>query len=130
MTEFTIAAFRATFPEFSNIVIYPDAMITFWSSVAVMQVNQNRWCKMWINGVYLYVAHEITLAAQNAQATGIGGSPGAQTGPLSNKAVGGVSAGYDTQAITEKDAGWWNSTQYGRQYIHLTRIFGSGAVQL
>lgn len=127
---FTIAAFRAAFPEFNNIAVYPDAMITFWSSIAVMQVNQNRWRQMWLNGIFLYVAHEITLAAQNVKATGIGGVPGAQSGPISNKAVSGVSVGYDTAAITEKDAGWWNSTQYGRQYIHLARIFGSGAVQL
>lgn len=130
---FTIAAFRAAFPEFNNIAVYPDAMITFWSGIAVMQVNQNRWCQMWLNGVFLYVAHEITLAAQNVQATGIGGIPGTQGGPISNKAVGGVSIGYDTSAIIPKDAndaGFWNQTLYGRQFYDLNQMFGSGCVQL
>ncbi|MBX9696911.1 MAG: DUF4054 domain-containing protein [Alphaproteobacteria bacterium] len=47
-----------------------------------------------------------------------------------SKSVGGVSVGYDSTAQSEKDAGWWNRTTYGQQFIRLVRIFGAGAIQL
>lgn len=81
-------------------------------------------------GVYLYTAHEITLAAQSQKAGNIGGTPGQQAGPLTSKTVGPITAQYDAQSTTEKDAGYWNLTTYGKQFIRLARIFGSGMVQV
>lgn len=125
-----LSAFRAAFPEFSDLGKYPDAMLTFWASIATLQVNVCRWGVMATTGIFLYVAHEITLQAQSINAAGIGGTPGASSGPVNSKAVGSVSVSYDTQQIAEKDGGWWNSTSYGRQFLRLARIFGSGVVQL
>lgn len=85
---------------------------------------------MWEQGVKLYVAHEITLAAQNQKAAATGGSPGQSGGIANSKTVGSVSVGYDTTSTAEKDAGWWNLTNYGKQFIRLARIFGAGAIQL
>lgn len=125
-----IAQFRAAFPEFADIVRYPDAQITFWGEFAETMVIECRWGTMWSKGVMLYVAHEITIAAQNQKAGVIGGVPGQFNGPANSKTVGSVTVGYDTQSTTEKDAGWWNSTIYGKQFIRLARIFGAGVVQL
>lgn len=125
-----LADFRTAFPEFSDIGKYPDAMLTFWSNFATIQVDPKRWGVQANVGIFLYVAHEITLASQNLSAAGIGGVPGGTSGPVNSKTVGSVSVSYDSAQAAEKDAGWWNLTQYGKQFIRLARIFGSGVVQL
>lgn len=125
-----IPAFRTEFPEFSDTTVYPTAQITFWSTIAEKQVLECRWGTMWTAGVKLYVAHEITLAAQNAKAGAIGGTPGSQGGIANSKTVGSVSVGYDSTSTSEKDAGWWNLTNYGKQFWRLAMMFGAGPVQL
>lgn len=125
-----LTAFRAAFPEFADIARYPDAQLTFWSTLATAQVNVNRWCLQAPLGVMLYTAHEITLAAQNQKAGVIGGTPGGASGPANSKTVGSVTVAYDTQQTAEKDAGYWNLTTYGKQFIRLARIFGAGGIQL
>ncbi len=126
---FTIAAFRESFPEFADIVKYPNATITVWSTLAIAQVNPNLWCTQTDLGVMLYTAHEITLAAQSQAAGVIGGTPGSQ-GVINTKTVGSVTVGYDTEQTKERDGGYWNQTTYGRQFLRLARIFGAGCVQL
>ena len=127
---FTVAAFRAAYPEFSNSEVYSDTLILGWATIAQAMVNCQYWRSQTQLGVYLYTAHEITLEAQSMAAAKIGGVPGGQTGVVNNKTVGSVSVGYDTQQVAEKDAGFWNATIYGKQFIHLARIFGARAVQL
>lgn len=130
MQTFTAGAFRAAFPEFANTELYPDPQIDFWAELAQAQVNQCRWGNQWLRGVYLYTAHELVLARQNAQAAAVGGNPGQQGGIANTKTVGNATIGYDASTSTEKDAGWWNLTTYGKQFIRLARIFGAGCVQL
>lgn len=125
-----IADFRAAFPEFSDAAKYPDAQLTFWASVAEKMVKSDVWQDMYENGVFLYVAHEITLAAQNKKAATVGGPPGQQGGIANTKTVGSVTVGYDSQVSSEKDAGFWNLTNYGKQFIRYARLFGAQAIQL
>lgn len=125
-----VGAFRTAFPEFKDTVKYPDQMITFWSGVAELQVLQNVWRNMWSQGVMLYTAHECVLAAQNVQSSGNGGAPGKDGGVPNNKTVGGVTVGYDSENTSEKDAAYWNLTNYGKQFIRLAKLFGAGAIQL
>jgi hypothetical protein len=125
-----IGAFRTAFPEFADTVKYPTAMITFWAGLAEMQVRQCVWGNAWTQGVNLYVAHEITLAAQNAQSAASGGVPGTSSGVANSKTVGSVSVGYDSTVTSEKDAGYWNLTNYGKQFIRLARMFGARPIQL
>lgn len=125
-----IAQFRTNFPEFTDTGRYPDALITFWSTIAESQVNVCVWKLAAPFGVQLYTAHEITLAAQNQSVAANGGVPGAASGPTQSKAVGGVNVSYDTQQAAEKDAGWWNLTSYGKQFIRLSRMYGAGGIQL
>lgn len=125
-----VGLFRTEFPEFADTTVYPTTQINFWASIAELQVRLIVWKDMRANGVKLYVAHEITLAAQNAKAGKQGGVPGVSGGIANSKTVGSVSVGYDSQSNSEKDAGYWNLTNYGKQFIRLARIFGAGAIQL
>ncbi len=125
-----VADFRAEFPEFSDAATYPDALLTFWATIAEQQVVECIWKTLYTFGVKLYVAHEITIARQNQQASTAGGTPGQSGGIASSKAVGAVSVSYDPNTTTEKDAGWWNLTNYGKQFIRLARMFGAGCIQL
>jgi uncharacterized protein DUF4054 len=124
------AAFRAAFTEFNDLSVYPDESLTFWSAIAVLQVNANRWKNMTSNGIMLYVAHNLVLNAQNLKTSAAGGAPGGMSGPTAGKTVGSVSVTYDTQAAVEKDAGFWNLTTYGKQFYRLSRMFGTGVIQV
>lgn len=125
-----IPKFRTEFPEFSDTVLYPSTMITFWGTLAEKMVLECPWGECRMDGIKLYVAHEITLAAQNAKSASVGGTPGSSGGIANSKTVGSVTVSYDSTSTSEKDAGWWNLTNYGKQFIRLARIFGAGAIQL
>lgn len=127
---FDVPAFRKAFPEFSSTEIYPSPQIDFWVAFITAQVTVGIWKSSWNVGVSLYLAHELTLAGQNTAAAKVGGSPGQQGGIASQKAVGSVSVQYDPTTTTEKDAGYWNLTTYGKQFYRLTQIFGARCVQL
>lgn len=122
--------FRSAFPEFSDAVVYTEDQLTFWASFAALQIDQNKWASMYDNGVYLYVAHEITIQSQNVKAALLGKTPGQQSGIANAKAVGSVNASYDSTSQTEKDAGYWNRTTYGMKFYRLMKLFGMGAIQL
>lgn len=125
-----IALFRTNFPEFASTTTYPDSTITFWSSFAEIMLPQCVWTTVWTTAVNLYVAHELVLAAQNVSASTVGGLPGQGGGIANSKTVGEASIGYDSVTPSEKDAGWYNLTLYGRQLYRLIQIFGAGALQL
>lgn len=125
-----IGSFRTSFPEFSDTTVYPNTMVTFWAGLAEKLVLSSIWRSCRTQGVELYVAHSITIAAQNAKAAAVGGTPGVSGGIANNKTVGSVTVGYDAQVSSEKDAGYWNLTTYGKQFIRLARIFGAGCFQL
>lgn len=125
-----LADFRSQFPEFASTATYPDAQVNFWASIAESFVNEDVWGANYTFGVKLYVAHEITLATQNVQSAANGAAPGGQGGVATAKAVGGVNVTYDANTTSEKDAGWWNLTNYGRQFIRIARMMGAGVVQL
>ncbi len=124
------ADFRAEFPEFASTTTYPDAMLDFWATLAEELLVDAVWTTMKPFAVKLYVAHEITLARVNVQTAGAGGTPGQSGGVPTSKTVGSVSVSYDAQTTSEKDAGWWNLTNYGKQIYRLIRLFGAGCIQL
>lgn len=125
-----IPAFRTAFPEFANTTVYPTTTIEFYAEIAELMVLECVWKRMYSKGVNLYVAHELVLASQNQKAASVGGSPGQQGGIANTKTVGSVTVGYDASTTTEKDAGWWNLTNYGKQFYRLAMIFGAGCIQL
>ncbi len=130
MQTFVVGQFRAAFPEFADTVAYPDAQISFWAELAQVELNQCLWKTRWLTGVYLYTAHELVLARQNKKTADVGGVPGQSGGIANTKTVGSATVGYDTTSTAEKDAGYWNLTNYGKQFIRLVRIYGAGCIQL
>ncbi len=121
---------RTDFPEFSDTTVYPDAVIAFQISMATMLLPADRWGDMLNYGIELWVAHNLVLAAQAADDVSIGNTPGEMTGPTSAKAVDKVSVGFDTQAASLTDGGYWNLTRYGVQFLQLARMMGAGGIQL
>lgn len=130
MPAFDIAGFRLAFPEFSNLVTYPDSQITFWSGIGEALFITDRWRWVYTYGLQLFVAHSIALAAQNNAQPGMNRAPGSTSGPISNKHVGSVSYAYDSSSVMEENAGEWNATSYGRTLIRLARMIGAGALQV
>jgi Protein of unknown function (DUF4054) len=127
---FDVGKFRAGFREFDDVVKYPDAQVDFWSSLGALLLKECVWGDTWQYAMSLYVAHQITLASRNELTAALGGTPGTFNGPMNTKTVGGATAGYDSQAVTELGGGFWNLTNYGKQLYHLIKVFGAGAIQL
>jgi Protein of unknown function (DUF4054) len=128
--EFDIPLFRTQFPEFANDVTYPTPTIQVWVGLAAAMVNFNAWGSQYTLGVSLYVAHELVMAANARQTAQYGGAPGVFGGVANNKTVGKGTVSYDSQSTSEKDAGYYNLTNYGKQLWRLSRIFGAGCIQL
>lgn len=125
-----LAQFRLDFPEFSDTSRFPNSSLTFWSGMGERLISADRFGDLYNQAVELFTAHNITLAAQNAAASAAGGLPGGAGGPISSKAVGSVNVSYDNASVMLPNAGHWNQTVYGRQYIQLVRLIGQGAYQL
>jgi len=125
-----LANFRTNFPEFTDITAYPDSQLTFWSGVAEKLLDEDIWQDMYTDAVMLYTAHELVLARQALLSATVGGVPGQSGGIANTKTVGSVSVGYDSAGQSEKDAGWWNMTNYGKQLYRLIKVFGAGCIQL
>jgi hypothetical protein len=125
---FDIEQFREDFPEFlsTSPQVYSDSLITFWAGIGDLQLNEKRWGDFRPYGMELFVAHHITIAIADQNAVLLGGMPGQATTLKSNKSVGDVSVGIDTGASLESKGGNFNLTSYGREFIRLARIVGSG----
>lgn len=125
-----VAKFRNDFPEFADAARYPNAMLNFWAGIGEKVISTDRWGELFTQGLELFTAHNIVLAAGNKSASAQGSLPGQAGGVVQSKAVGSVNVSYDTAAAMELDAGHWNQTTYGRQYIRLARLIGQGCYQL
>jgi hypothetical protein len=122
----TPASLRAIMPEFSDLVAYPDAAINFWLADAYTILNPQRWAASLDKGAMLYTAHMIVMGKRRADAANRGGTPGQVKGPISSQGVGPASVSYDTGSVIEKDAGFYNSTDYGTQFYNLMMLAGMG----
>lgn len=125
-----IAKFRNDFPEFADASRYTPTMLTFWSSMGEKLISANRFGDLFTQAVELFTAHNAVLAAGNKTASATGALPGQAGGVVASKAVGSVNVSYETASAMETDAGHWNQTTYGRQYIRLARLIGQGCYQL
>ena len=124
------AAFRTKFPEFPGYQTFTDGQITMWLDIGTKMLRAEAWGDLYDHGLSLFTAHHLTLSAQNAAASKVGGVPGATTGAVSGKAVDKVSVTYDTSAGIVLNAGHWNLSTYGIQFIQLARMMGAGGVQV
>ncbi len=122
--------FKKVFPEFVDDNQYPPAQIEYWGSIAELRLNADRWGNLLTHGKYLFVAHNIALSKQAQDSADRGSSVLQSTGLIASKSVGGVSVSYDTSATKIENAGNFNLTRYGRDFIQLARIVGIGGLQL
>lgn len=125
-----VAQFRTDFPEFADAARYTPTMINFWSGIGEKVVSSDRWGELYNQALELFTAHNIVIAAGNKGAAASGSMPGQANGVVMAKKVGSVGVNYDTASAMELNAGHWNQTTYGRQYIRLARLIGQGCVQL
>ena len=78
----------------------------------------------------LFVAHNLTLQAQNVSTSSAGGMPGFNGGITASKSVGSASISYDTGSSAEDGGGSYNLTIYGKQLYRLMKTFGAGCIQI
>ncbi|WP_158810460.1 DUF4054 domain-containing protein [Beijerinckia sp. L45] len=130
MSTTTIAQFRGDFPEFGSATAYPDTQVQMYLNLAEMRLNQTRWDELWTYGVELYTAHSLALAKMRAATAATGAAPGATTGIVTSKSVGGVSKSSDIGVATVEGAGTYNLTSYGSEFWQLVLQIGIGGVQV
>lgn len=130
--EYTISDFRKIMPGFTEEII-PDEQLQHFIDMAHAVVKEARWHSMWKEGMRLYIAHHVTLylgtpqdGTTKTQLSAAGKVPGA----ITNKAVGGVSVGYDASQATSDLTGWaaYKLTTYGTQFATLAKLYGKGGM--
>lgn len=135
MAQITPAQLKANFPEFSDPTAYSDAFVQYWLTWAYTLLNPDRFLSVLDLGAQLYAAHNLTqerrayLESQKPTA-GTANGPGMAIGPASAKSVDKVSVSYDIASVSEKDAGEYNQTIYGRRLWRLLMIAGMGPIQV
>lgn len=125
-----VATFRQQFPEFSDPTAYTGDSISLNLSLGALSLDADVWGDFRDRGLGLFVAHNLSLDAQNAAQAAAGGTPGKVTGLQTSKSVDKVSASYDVGAVTYEGAAFWNLTSYGVRFYQLMRIVGAGGRQL
>ena len=126
----TLDEFRAAFPAFN---LFPDEAVSYRMALADAMFSPDVWTDPVIleHAKGLYVAHFLAMygstavGGENAGAMAAGAS-----GVVSSKSVDGASVSFDTGASTFADAGFWNTTPYGRELWGLFLMFGAGARQI
>lgn len=79
-------------------------------------------------GTELVIAHFLARAKMRALATAKGG-PAMARGVISAESAGPASVTYDTASASEENAGHWNETDYGREFIQMARLIGAAPTQ-
>ncbi len=121
--------FREDFPAFVDINQFPPAVVSFWLGVAYKVHNAFRWGDLLDTGVELFTAHNLAMDAISMKA-GASGGPGAVVGPLSAGAVDKVSYSRNLAGVLDPNDGQWNLTTYGMRWRYLSKMAGTGPVQV
>jgi hypothetical protein len=127
----TVSSFRVQFPQFSDDTKYPDARIALRLAIVDKLMGEARFgTDIFPYVAGLFVAHYLSLDAQDNRSSAIGGAGGANSGVLTAKSVDKVSMTYYDNATLNPDAKFWNNTRYGSEYYEYLMLFGAGAIQL
>lgn len=118
--------FRLAFPEFTSLVTYPSATIDFWASVADDMLNTERWGDRLDYGKKLFVAHHLVMAIRNQASS----APGQSEGVIGSQSAGPLSVSFDTTAVREEGAGFYNLTSYGTLFWKMAKIVGIGGAHV
>lgn len=119
---FDIAAFRVSFPAFSNVVTYPDATLQGYWDVAVLYIANSDYGYLSGDARYraitLLVAHLAALAAQIAA----GNTPGIVQSATIDK----ITVSMTPPPVNTEFLWWLNLTPYGAQLAALLSVHAVG----
>ncbi|OVZ89941.1 hypothetical protein CBW58_18145 [Yersinia frederiksenii] len=122
--------FRASFPEFTNETRYPNTSINFYLSMADDLLDQDRFGDKFVYLAELMTAHYVELRGKRTASAALGGVNTSGGGVATSKSVDKVSVSYDVSGIINPDAGFWNNTDYGREFFFWWSMFGMGGRQI
>jgi len=122
--------FRTDFPEFSDLTRYPDSAVNFYLTQADNLLLQERFGDQFVYLAELFTAHYTELRGRRSAQAALGAVNSSGGGILTSKSVDKVSASYDVSGIINPDAGFWNNTDYGREFFWWWEMSGAGGRQL
>ena len=109
---FSKSTFLALFDEFEGV---PSKKINAWAEFASHRVDEKAWGKCADEAIYYLTAHML------ASTGGIGGSGGANAGPVTSESVGQLSRSYGQVNVGNGNDELLATTRYGQQFIELRR---------
>lgn len=123
--------FRTDFPEFNDTTRYPSAAVNFYLGQADTLLDQNKHGDRFVYLAELFTAHYVELRGRALAGAYSGGvNSNGNAGVMTSKSVDKASASYDVSGIIDPNAGFWNSTGYGREFFYWWSMFGMGGRQL
>lgn len=124
------SSFRESMPMFADTDLYPVAQFNFYLNMGKKLLPESRWDDLLDEGLTFFVAHYLTLYLRSMDAVDIGGDAGQVIGNETSKSVDGVSYSVDVSSVSLTDAGQWNQTTFGIQFLQMARMVGAGGIQL
>lgn len=124
------SSFRESMPMFADTDLYPTAQFNFYLNMGKKLLPESRWDDLLDEGLTFFVAHYLTLYLRSMDAVAIGGDAGQVTGNETSKSVDSASYSVDVSSVSLIDAGHWNQTTFGIQFLQLARMIGAGGIQL
>lgn len=128
MPTITADEFRGNFTVFDDSSKYPDLEIDFWMGLAEKLHSADRWGELLPYGLQLFVAHYLSVDAASKLAPG--GVLGQIVGAITSASVDKVSYSRDASAASDPAAGHWNLSSFGVRWRSLSRMVGTGPVQV
>jgi len=130
ITPEIIADFRSAYPLFTDITDWPDSIVSDALAQGDMNTNGCHWGSFVLGdagnrkrrGMYLYAAHVLVLTYPN------GGSDPSDQDPyqrsrVASKSVGDESISYAIVGASSAGDEWLGSSQFGQQFLRLSRQF-------
>lgn len=128
--DITSQAFRKAFPAFMDPSCYPEHEIDYWRQLGTKLIDQARWGELFSDGLFLFIAHNLTLEFNSKKAASKGQAPGQVQGVVTSASVDKVSYSRDASSAMDPDAGHWNLTIYGLRYLRLVKMIGAGPIHV
>lgn len=116
------AAFRAMFPQFASVAIYPNTSLQAWWSMATVNMSAADSCAL--NGDTLQLA--LNLMTAHLGALFVSMASGKRGGVLTSASIDKVSVGYASPPFKTGWQFWLSSTPYGLQLWALLTGLAAG----
>lgn len=122
----SVVQFRTDYPEFASETRYPDSAVSFYLGQADNTLDQTRLGDQFVYLAELFTAHYVEIRGRRTAQAALGAVNSSGGGVLTSKSVDKVSASYDVSGIVNPDAGFWNNTDYGREFYYWWSMSGAG----